>query len=332
MSKHIVAVTGSRAEYGLLEPLFREIRKYQLMLYPDLKFTIVVTGSHLSRQFGLTLDYIHPVFRRDVILSPTLLDFDGPIGTAKSMGIGLLSFPELYANLKPSCVVMLGDRFEIVPAALAAYVLQIPIAHIEGDDITKGSLDDGYRKCIDVLASLKFPVSEYGSLACVFDTPCVPNRIYDYVCVFHPCIGNWKEHFRTILDALKGKNVLYIGSNADAGGAYINQTLKDYGCKYAKSLPRYQYIAYLKTAKAIIGNSSSGIIEAPSLRTATINIGRRQEKRMRASSIIDIEEPTVKNIEEALKKAEQQQWPVDNPYARPDTVQRIAKVIVGYVV
>lgn len=321
--KRIAVCTGSRADYGLLEPLIKALDR-------EFHVDIIATGSHVSDRFGKTFHDIDKSLLSKVILSPMLLDFDNSIGVVKSMGIGLLSYPELLTNLGANLVIVLGDRYEVLAFTIAAYTLQIPVVHIEGDDVTFGSLDQGYRECIKALSSEHLTVEEYGSLGCVFPEiqKDIPEELKDkYIVVYHPYKGNWKEEIEEIVEVFKHLPSLFIGSNADAGGNEINKYYENCGIDYIKSLPRNIYLSILYHAKAIVGNSSSGIIEAPELEIPTINIGNRQLGRKQAASIINCTADK-KNIEAALKTAETINChEVDNPYRKSNTVQKMVDKI-----
>ena len=153
VKKKIVVITGSRSEWGLLSPLVDELRNHFYI-------RVVAIGSHLSRQFGHTIDSIPFDYAYH-----TLLDCDEPVGVSKSMALTILSLSDRWSihYNEPDCVLILGDRFESFAAAIAAYNQGIRIAHIEGDDVSLGSLDEGYRKSIRSMASIHFDVEEYGS-------------------------------------------------------------------------------------------------------------------------------------------------------------------------
>ena len=317
--RKICFVTGNRSDWGLIEPLVNEM-KYGC---DDIEVSLIITGAHLSKKFGETSRYISNEYNG--YICPILVDYDNPIGICQSQAMGLMQFPGTLANLNPECLVILGDRFEMLSAAIAAYNLGIKIAHIQNDDITNGSLDNGYRKCINQLATYRFPVSEYGSLGCVFPKiePMIDLFTCDYIIIVHP---NNDINFNKIYHAVKYfKNVVFIGCNPDAGHDIIQDGLRcaeDNGHYYFESVDREFYLSLLKGAKCIIGNSSSGIIEAPSLETPTVNIGNRQDGRLKAESIIDCECDT-KQIIEAIKKAREIKFPVFNPYSQPNTVDNI---------
>lgn len=335
--KRICVCTGSRSEWGLLEPLVEQLDK-------EFDVQLIITGSHLSKQFGKTSQYIPNKYQG--YICPVLADDDSNIGTCHSMAMGLMQFPGSFANINPDCVLLLGDRFEIFAAAIAAYNLGIPIAHIHGGDVTTGSLDDGYRDCITRLSTYHFVATPtaalriagivdhpllnihcVGSLGCVF--PTLPKEVLkcDYLVVYHS--GNVEEFSNIVAVTEHLPNVIYIGSNADAGGRTINELLKlieENGQTVYINLPRNLYFSLLWSCKCIIGNSSSGIIEAPLLDTPTINIGSRQAGRIRAKSVIDCD-GSVEGIKAAIEKAKQIKFPVDNPYYKEDTVTNIVNIL-----
>lgn len=322
--KTICVVTGSRSDWGLLEPLVAE-------LYKKYNIQILVTGSHLSVQYGETWREIPKDWWGDCVLCPILVDWDNAIGVTKSMALALMAAPELLANLKPDLVLILGDRYEALSFSLGAYNLGVPIVHIQGTDVTEGSLDNGYRACIRSLASLHFPVEKYGSLGCV-----IPNGQYSrdetkekYLVVYHPYKGDFKKDFQTILDVFKNKDAYYIASNADAGGRWINWMLGQYKLPYEKSVSRMTYIQLLHSVTALVGNSSSGLIEAPMVGIPTINIGDRQKGRLRGPSVLDCT-ANQRDIEGTLEKAKTI-TDFTCPYYKPDTITKILKGLDSYL-
>ena len=313
MEKKICIITGSRADSGLLAPVIRELKD-------QCDLTLLVTGSHLSNEYGNTWTELDQEVNQ--IHIPILQDYDQPVATNTSMALGIHNFSNTLANLQPDKMVVLGDRYEVFAAAIAAYNLRIPIVHIQGGDVTTGSLDDGYRDCISRLSSTHLAgshsacgrlevlydnVYNVGSLACVLPEV-EANSTYDYVVVVHP---SDEDVLNMVVKALEDKigRVLMIGSNADAGGRDINDQMRLIAelvpnWYFVESLPREEYLSYLKGAKALVGNSSSGIFEAPMLGTKTINIGTRQNGR----TLPDDEFST--------------------PYYKPDTVNQIVKHII----
>lgn len=315
--KRIAIITSSRAEWGLLEPLAIAIANDA---YFELE--IIITGSHLSPEFGITENMISnakwpPNSMNDFKKIEILLSSDTNIGTCKSMGLALISFADLYTQMNPDMIIVLGDRFEILAATIAAYNMHIPITHIHGGEMTEGSLDDAYRHSITHMSRLHFTahanyrqkVMELGKdPKTVFNVGCLalqdlPKPIYpknkeQIIFLWHPETildeeAN-KKKFDLIIDMILEepfKKIYAIGSNADCGGIYINDSLKQIAKTndaviYLPSIRRSEFLELLNESIAIIGNSSCGIYEAPALGTATINIGIRQNGRLKASSIL----------------------------------------------
>ena len=153
--RKICVVTGSRAEYGILQGLIKEIHESQ-----DLELQLVVTGMHLSPEFGSTY---HEIEKDGFEISRTVdmqLTSDTPAGIAKSIGLGTIGFGEAFHTLKPEILVLLGDRFELLAAASAALVALIPIAHIHGGELTEGAYDDAIRHSITKMSHLHFTAHE----------------------------------------------------------------------------------------------------------------------------------------------------------------------------
>ena len=325
MSRKICIVTGTRAEYGLLYWVIKAISQA-----PDLDLQIVACGMHLAPEFGLTYREIESDgFPIDAKVD-MLLSSDTPAGVAKSMGLGTIGFADAFARLAPDVVLVLGDRFEIVCAAQAAFVAGICVAHISGGELTEGALDDGFRHCITKLARYHFVaadayrrrVIQLGEQPdCVFNVgdPGLDNIArqclldLDELCryaqvqipqpfllvTFHPTTSDGPsseiglQALIEALDEFPEIGVLITKSNADAGGRSLNDMLDAYtnarpGRVVAvTSLGRVAYLSAMKNCAAVVGNSSSGIVEAPAMGVPTVNIGSRQRGRLKASSIID---------------------------------------------
>lgn len=367
--KRVAIVTGSRAEWGLLEPLAEAIAKdFALGL------KVIVTGSHLSPEFGMTVShitkkpYLHQSLEKGCFIVDkieTLLSSDTAVGTCKSMGVALISFASLYARIEPDMVIVLGDRFEILAATIAAYTMHIPIGHIHGGETTKGSLDDAYRHSITHMSQLHFTAHEqYRQKVIqlgkdpdtVFDVGCLclqnlPEPIYpkdknQIVLLWHPETALNDEANRRRFDRLMDvllqepfERIYAIGSNADCGGTYINQSLQEAETNYDNifyfpSLQRNDFLEVLNKSIAIVGNSSCGIYEAPALGTATINVGTRQDGRLKASSILNCP-GTPQDIKTALgvlhsDEFQQSLKNIQTPYRGGDVAGRIIEKIKGY--
>ena len=274
-----------------------------------------------------------------------LLSSDTPLGITKSMGVALLGFADAFARLSPDIVVMLGDRYEILAAAEAAMMANIPIAHIHGGEITEGAVDDSIRHAITKMAHLHFVAApeyrervmqmgenpahifEVGavgvdnivksplmSLDALEESLQIPLGDKYFLVTYHPvtvAVARQSDALQNLFDALDmfpDYRVLITKANSDAGGRGINRRLDEYAAERKErvschtSLGQLRYLSAMKHSSAVVGNSSSGLLEAPVLKVPTVNIGARQKGRLRALSVIDCEEEK-ESIMKALRKA-----------------------------
>lgn len=369
MTRRVAVVTGTRAEYGLLQGLMKEIQAD-----PDLVLQLVVTGMHLAPEFGLTWrDIEQDGFTIDRTVD-MLLSADTPLGTAKSMGLGMIGLADALASLKSDIVVLLGDRFEMLSAASAAMVQGLPIAHIHGGEATLGAMDEAIRHSVTKMSHLHFTAAEpYRER--VIQLGENPDRVFNFgalgvenirriepmnrqdlesdlgmglgpdsvLVTFHPATlepGQAESQFNELMSALDhrpGVRILFTAANADAEGRKINSMIETYVSQhkgrsiFVHSLGQKRYLSALKYIGAMVGNSSSGLVEAPSLGLPTINIGRRQEGRVRAATVIDVP-PERAAILQALDTALSKDFresvkDAANPYEGHDTARRIKDVI-----
>lgn len=326
--RKICIVTGTRAEYGLLYWLMKEVNAD-----PDMQLQIIATGMHLSPEFGLTYQQIEADrFTIDAKVE-MLLSSDSPVGIAKSMGLGVIGFADALDRLKPDILVILGDRFEILAAAQAAMVARIPIAHIHGGETTEGAFDEGIRHAVTKMAQWHFVAAEpyrkrviqlgetsdrvfnFGapgldhlqylewmdrpsleeSLAIKLDPPV-------FLVTYHPATLGQREPIAAMnellaaLDEFPDATVIFTYPNTDTGARALIERIEQWVAtnkhrtKAFVSLGQKRYLSLMREADVIIGNSSSGLTEAPALKKATVNIGDRQKGRLKASSIIDASE------------------------------------------
>ena len=366
--KKICLVTGSRAEYGLLYWLIKELQADK-----DFKVQLIVTGMHLSKEFGLTYRVIEKDFKIDKKIN-MYLSSDTSIGILKSMSIAQTSFARAYDKLRPDIVILLGDRYEIFSAATAAMISKIPIGHIHGGEITLGSWDDCIRHCITKMAHLHFAATEEYKNR-VIQLGEKPNNVFNVggmgienikklkllskkeleksinfkfnkrniLITYHPVTlenNTSKQQFQVLLDVineLDHTNIIFTKSNSDLNGKIINQMIDKYTKKYSKksagfvSLGQTNYLSVLQFMDAVVGNSSSGLIEAPSFKIATINIGDRQKGRIKAESVIDCI-PNKKSIKSSLKKIYSRNFQkslkdVKNPYDNGMPSKKIVRVL-----
>ncbi|MDB5810220.1 MAG: UDP-N-acetylglucosamine 2-epimerase [Betaproteobacteria bacterium] len=360
--RKICVVTGSRADYGLLFWLLKDIaadRSCQLQL--------VVTGMHLSRQFGLTYKAIEADgFKIDAKVDLMLAD-DTPSGTAKSISRGVSGCGAAFARLRPDMIVLLGDRFEIFSAALAALVAKVPVAHIAGGDTTEGAFDEALRHGITKMSHLHFvtnsesarrvrqlgensrhifnvgsPGIDYIKRVKLLDRATLEKKLglrfseRMIVVTFHPATLEEEapqDQFRELLFALTELDatkhlVIFTRPNADTGGRILNRMIDRFVANHSNahvyaSLGQQLYLSLLKVTDVMAGNSSSGLYEAPSFGTATVNIGDRQKGRLQARSVINCR-PVHKEIAAALRAAlKRKRAAIANPYGDGNSSRRI---------
>lgn len=325
--RKVCVVTATRAEYGLLKCLLEDI---QIDEYLELQ--LISTGTHLSPEFGLTNQQIEADgFTVDKKIE-ILLSSDTPIGVSKSMGLAQISFAEAFDELKPDIIVVLGDRYELIPIVSAANIALIPVAHLSGGELTEGAIDEMIRHAVTKLSQLHFTaMDEYSQR--VIQMGEQPNNVFtvgevgldnllrmqlmsrsefeqsidcklkerNLLCTYHPettqDIKDIESDFTKILqglDALEDTLVIFTKANSDVGGRLINKMIDNYVIHNADkaisfaSLGQLRYLSALQYVDAVVGNSSSGIVEAPSFKIATINLGNRQKGRVKADSTLDV--------------------------------------------
>ncbi len=372
MNRKVCVVTGSRAEYGLLRWLMHDIRANLAL---DLQ--IVATGMHLSPEFGNTIDQIKNdgfVVDHEVEM---LLSSDSKIGVAKSFGLAVGGLADSFEALHPDIVLLLGDRFEILAASIAACILRIPIGHLHGGELTEGSLDDSFRHAISKLASLHFTATEQYRRR-VIQLGEHPDRVFNVgspglenldrlrllskqelestlgiefgrktlLISFHSATSTRESGDSQIsvllnaLNKLESVSFIFTRSNADAGGRFINRSIEEFVFENKEravlhtSLGQQTYLSTLKYVDGIVGNSSSGILEAPSFKIGTVNIGSRQMGRIRAESVIDCE-ADASQIEHALSVLFSEKFraslrTVSNPYGGTGVIKNIVEKLITY--
>ncbi|CED70238.1 UDP-N-acetylglucosamine 2-epimerase [Aliivibrio wodanis] len=368
--RKICVVTATRAEYGLLKCLLEDIN-----LEGALQLQIISTGTHLSPEFGLTnqqieADGFHVDKKIEILLSS-----DTAVGVSKSMGLAQISFAEAFDELKPDIVLVLGDRYELIPIVTAANIARIPVAHLSGGELTEGAIDELIRHALTKLSHLHFTaMDEYSKR--VIQMGEQPERVFNVgevgldnlqrmtllsqkefelsidkslksknlLITYHPettqNIEEIKTDFEEILDALntiEDTLLIFTKANADVGGRLINKMIDDYVTVNTDkaiaftSLGQLRYLSALQYVDAVVGNSSSGIVEAPSFKVATINIGDRQKGRVRAQSTLDVN--VCKNeIEQALRTSYSKEFKellntIVNPYGQGNSSKKVVEVL-----
>lgn len=355
MTRKICVVTGSRAEYGLLKLIMQEIDND-----PELALQLVVTGMHMSSTHGDTYKEIlsdgFVINERVKILN----EENSSSSVSKSIGLGVEKFGTTFDKLKPDFVLVLGDRFEIFAAVIAAYVALIPIIHLHGGELTEGSFDDAFRHSITKMSFLHFVATkEYAKR--VIQLGEKPESVImagglgvdsiskvkllnkselesilklnfgrkNLLVTFHPTtleLSKAKEQMSELLSALSElieTNLYFTLSNADPGSNEINELIIKFVSqnKNARSYPslgQQTYLSCIPYMDGIVGNSSSGLMEVPSFRKGTINIGDRQRGRVQAKSVINCK-PYRGDILNAIKTLYSMEFQesllsVSNPY------------------
>lgn len=365
MKKKITIVTANRAEYGLLRYLILGLRKEN-----DIELNIVVTGAHLSPEFGYTYKEIENENIEIDEKIEILMSSDTPSSITKSMGIAMIGFADYFNRKKPDSVILLGDRYEIMAVAIAAMNQRIPIFHIHGGETGAGTVDNMIRHAITKMSSLHFTSTENYRRR-VIQLGENPTKVYNVgalgvenikrmklmtkeelekdlnfkidkktiLFTFHPLsfVVNMKEQINEVLTALneiQDLRIIFTKCNADAGGRIVNKTIDEFVLNNQdravsfSSLGTLRYLSALKYIKAVVGNSSSGIIEAPSIGAYTLDIGDRQKGRIRGESVFHCE-VNAKDIFHNLKlilSYEKKDYFI-NPYEKEGTSVDIIKIL-----
>lgn len=365
--RKICFVTGTRADYGIMTPLMKEIASS-----PEAELQIIATNMHLSPEYGMTVnEIIADGFSVDARID-SLLSGDSPAATVKSMGLTQIGIADAFSRLQPDLVVILGDRYEMLAAASAALIFRLPVAHLYGGETTEGAYDDCIRHAITKLSTLHFTSTELyarrivqmgedpqrvfhvGSLGAesIRHEKSMPlnelEQVIDFksgdkyvVATFHPVTtqpGEEERQTRALLESLDeilkdGWKVLFTMPNSDTGGMTVAKLIRQWAqghpdsVKAVSSLGRLKYYFALRHAAAVVGNSSSGLIEAPSFGIPTLNIGDRQKGRAQGDSVINCG-VNKEEILEGLKKVLSDGFRAKakdalNPYEKKGSLQAI---------
>lgn len=365
IKRKICVVTGTRADYGLLYWLMKEIQADAAF-----ELQIVAVGAHLSPEFGLTFQVIEEDGFTITEKVEMLLSSDTAVGITKSLGLGTIGFADAFERLQPDLLILLGDRYEMLAAAQAALIARIPITHIAGGDTTEGAFDEAIRHSITKMSHLHFVTNE-SSARRVRQLGENPRHIYnvgspglDYIkraelltrsdlekeldfkfrsknllITFHPATLDSissEDQFQELLkalDTLEGDvGAIFTKANADTEGRVINRMIDDYVknrpfSRAYTSLGQIRYLSAIAQVDAVAGNSSSGLYEVPSFKRPTVNIGDRQKGRLQASSVINCG-PEANAIKQAILTAFSMNCSqVQNPYGDGNSSLRILSIL-----
>lgn len=368
--KSITVLTATRAEYGLLSPII-----HALKACGSFEVRVVVTGAHLSPEFGLTYREIEKEGIEIDRKIEILLSSDTPSAISKSMGMALIGFADYFAERRPDALVVLGDRYETLAVCCAAMNARVPIIHLYGGETTEGAVDEVIRHAITKLSYLHLTSTEEYRKR-VIQLGESPDRVFTVgaigienalkkkllskqeladslglalerpyaVITFHPVTlenNSAKQQCRELLKALDmhpEMDYIITKANADADGRIINKMLDDYSLTHDnvsvyESLGAVRYLSAVKYACMAIGNSSSGLLEVPSFKIPTVNIGDRQKGRLKAASVIDCC-PKAEEISQSIERAQTIEFreiceTVTNPYGDGNTSKKVVDAIVN---
>ena len=364
--RKICIITGSRAEYGLLKGLMKSIQEDN-----KLELQLICTNMHLSPEFGLTYKEIEAdnfIINKKIEI---LLSSDTATGTAKSMGLAAIGFADAFEDLRPDILVILGDRYEILTAASVALIFKIPTAHIHGGEITEGAYDNSIRHAVTKMSHLHFTATEeYRNRVVqlgeeqknVFNVGAlgVENitkiklmnlkelehsigfklRSKNLMITFHPSTledESSEDQINSLLNALNefpDIGLILTYPNSDSDGREIIRLIQEFVKNNSfKSLGQLRYFSALQFVDAVVGNSSSGVIEVPSFNIPTLNIGNRQFGRIAASSVINCSTKAIdikSKIDFILKNSSSKKVVV-NPYQKIGTTENIIKELKLYL-
>ena len=362
--QRVVFATGSRADYGIVRKYLSLLNNDS-----SINFSILVTGALLSSEFGHQVDLVYRdgfqiEAEIDIPINPS-----SNLGVVHSMSVALDKFGYYFSNNKVDLLIILGDRYEMLSVATAAAMNRIPILHLHGGEATYGNYDEFIRHSITKMSLFHFTSTEefrnrviqlgedpervynlgaLGAENCLhIDEAMVPNSIKQFqrekyfVILFHPeTLTNVSvlDQVDELLSAINRHNdfkYIFLGSNADTHSDLIRNKIKCYvasndNCLYYENLPTAGYHFLLKHSSGLIGNSSSGLIEAPSLNIWTINIGDRQEGRVRGNSILDVRcnATEISNaIDDVIKKSST--VVIENPYYKKNAASNYYAATLG---
>ena len=360
----VAVVTGTRADYGLLRPTIAALHAD-----PRFELQLIATAMHLSERFGMTVAAIEFPLAARVETAP---DDDEPGALGRRLGLAITGFTAAFAELQPQALVVLGDRYEMLGAGLAAAAHAVPVLHIHGGELSEGSLDDAMRHCITKLSHVHLTATRaYGERVCQLGEQ--PERVYvtgaaalDSIrelelldrsalaaalgttlssplvaLTLHPVSFDAADAESEVLGGLEAvlpddASVIVSLPNDDPGNTAVRERLEAWaqqrsGARAFESLGQLRYLSLLAHADVMVGNSSSGLIEAPAFALPVVNVGERQRGRVAGANVIScapqreavaasVREALAPGFREALRSAE-------NPYAGGSVRDRVLEVL-----
>lgn len=365
--RRIGVVTGARADYGILRPVLRAMTNT-----PALQLQLFVTGAHLAPEFGSSLEQIAADGFDTSDRMEMLLAGDSATATATSIGVGVTAFANRFARGRPDVLLLTGDRFEMLAAAVAALSFAIPLAHLHGGEISEGAIDEQIRHAITKMSHLHFAstpiaaarIAQMGEQAwriTVTGAPALDNLrcggemtreeleqrlglrfVTDpLVVTFHPVtlqidqVGSQIGELVATLQSVPRPLVITY-PNADTANGTVTAALRQLAASrpdavFVPNLGTRAYFSLLRIAAAMVGNSSSGIVEAPSFQLPVVNVGLRQGGRDRAPNVIDVDvdrRAIAAGIDRALSPAFRDSLRgLTNPYGDGHASERIVAVL-----
>lgn len=340
--RHILVISGSRAELGLLMPVIRAIDEH-----PRLKLSVVLTGLHLVQ--GTDKDLTAAGFRAAAKVRMQKAGEIGRSSDVQAIARGIAGLGQVYEKLRPDCVLVLGDRIEVLAAAAAAQVGGYRLAHMHGGDRAEGVADESIRHAVSKLAHLHFPatpqsarrlarlgerrelIHTVGSPAVDgFETVAADAASPEVIIVQHPVGHSDEEEKRWMLGTLaatRRHTRLVLAPNGDPGSRGIRQAFEQARVQVTEHIPRDRFRSLLAGAGAIVGNSSAGLIDAAIVRTPCVNIGPRQAGRERPSNVVDCDYGEA-NVRAALEQAlKLRRGSIRHPYGDGNTGNRVAHLL-----
>ena len=363
--KNVCVVTGSRAEYGIMRALLLKLGKEQ-----NIKLDVVVTAMHLEEKYGNTYKQIEEDGLNIIKKIPLNLENTSKKCVSKSLALLTTGLSELFEKIKYNLIIILGDRYEMLPVVNVALIYNIPVCHLHGGEKTLGNFDESIRHAITKMSHLHLVASEefknrviqlgeeehnvhnIGAMGVenvmrqdfltekeLEETLGIELKEEYYVVLFHPVTledGGALKQIQTLLEVLseQNKQVIFIGSNSDTDSDKImneieKYTMKNNNSKMFISLKPREYHSLVKHSKGLVGNSSSGLIEIPSLKVPTLNIGNRQLGRLRGPSVVDVD-TTKESIQKGLKELSKIR-DFYNTYEQENSIEKAKEAILDYL-